>query len=271
MIRITSLHIYPLKGGRGIAVDQFDLDRFGPRDDRRWMVVDPDGALVTQREFGRLCQVGAVPETASLRLTAPGQSPLTVPRPRTGATTRVVRVWDDHVGAVDLGDEAAQWLTGFLGAPTRLVYCPDDAERTTDPDYDAVGSPVSFADGYPVLVVSEASLADLNTRLAAPLPMNRFRPNIVVTGVEPFGEDGWRRFEVAGIPFDGVKLCARCPVPTTDQDTGERAPEPLRTMATFRKRNGGVMFGMNAVHRALGPIRVGDQVTVVRAMIPETA
>lgn len=271
MIKVTALHVYPLKGGRGIEVDRIELDRFGPRNDRRWMVVDPDGSLVTQREFGRLCQVGATPDADSLVLSAPGRSPLPVPRPPAGAPTRRVRVWDDHVGAVDVGDDAAGWISEFLGAPTRLVFCPDDADRRTDPDYDAIGSPVSFADGYPLLVASEASLADLNARLDTPLPMNRFRPNLVVSGVDAFGEDGWRRFEVAGIPFDGVKLCARCPVTTTDQETGQRAQEPLRTMASFRKRNGGVMFGMNAVHRATGPIRVGDVVTVIRSMATGSA
>jgi uncharacterized protein len=262
MIEIAGLHVYPLKGGRGIEVSEVAIDRFGPRDDRRWMVVDAEGSLVTQREVARLCQVVARPDGADLVVNAPYEPALVVPRPRDGASARRVRVWNDVVDALDAGDAAAGWFSRFLSLPCRLAYLPDSTYRPTDPVYDTIGSPVSFADGFPILLVSEASLADLNRRLAAPLPMNRFRPNVVVRGVEPFAEDGWRRFEAGGIPFDGVKLCARCVVTTTDQDSGGRSHEPLRTLATFRRRGVGVMFGMNVVHRGTGLLRVGDPVTV---------
>jgi uncharacterized protein YcbX len=263
MIEISALHIYPLKGGRGIAVDDVVLDRFGPRGDRRWLVVDGDGAMITQREIPRLGQIAATPVPGGLELAAPGLDPVTIPTPN-GQAPLSVQVWDDVVQGRAAGPEADRWCSEALGATARLVYCPDDSDRRTDPDYDPIGAPVSFADGYPILLVGEASLAELNRRLADPLPMNRFRPNVVVRGTEPFAEDGWKRFRAGGVPFDAVKPCARCTVTTTDQVTGARGVEPLRTMATFRKRGSGVMFGMNVVHRAAGQLRVGDPITLER-------
>lgn len=261
MLRITHLNIYPLKGGAGIAVERFDLDRFGPENDRRWMVVDTDGALVTQRENVALCRVAAAPAPERLTLKAPGQLELEVPRDDQ-APRRTVRVWNDQVDAVDAGDPAAQWLSDFLGQAVRLAYFPSWATRRTDKDYDPIGSDVGFADGYPILVIGQASLDDLNQRLATPLPMNRFRPNVVVSGTTPYEEDTWRRFSSGPVAFDAVKPCARCVMTTTDQDTGERAPEPLRTLATFRKQGSAVMFGMNVVHRGPGTLRVDDTLTV---------
>ena len=262
MITISALHIYPLKGGRGIPVGEFPIGRFGPESDRRWMVVDDAGHLVTQREIATLCQITATPGPGQLTLGGPGRTPLSVPTDPT-APRRTVRIWNDWVESADQGDQAAAWLADFLGASVRLVHIPDDVTRRTDPAYDPVGSPVSFADGYPILIVGERSLDDLNQRLAVPLPMNRFRPNIVVTGSEPFAEDDWRRFTIGGLTFDAVKPCARCTVTTTDQATGDRGPEPLRTMASFRKRTGGVMFGMNVVHRGIGTVRIGDAVEIL--------
>ena len=259
--QISSLHIYPLKSGAGIAVDRFDLGRFGPEDDRRWMVVDADGALVTQRENVALRQVAAVPSSDRLSLRAPNLAALEVPRDDQ-APRRTVRVWNDRVEAVDSGDSAAEWFSEVLGQSVRLAYLPSWGVRPTDPTYDSIGANVGFADGYPILIVGQASLDDLNRRLAAPLPMNRFRPNVVVTGTAPWEEDGWRRFSSNGVTFDAVKPCARCIITTTDQITGERAQEPLRTLATFRRQGGGVMFGMNVVHRGPGTLRVGDRLSI---------
>jgi uncharacterized protein YcbX len=175
-----------------------------------------------------------------------------------------VTVWKDRVPAVDQGDEAADWFAAFLGAPCRLARLPDDYARRVDGRYarrpdDQTG----FADGYPFLLLSEASLDDLNGRLASPLEMRRFRPNIVVAGCAPFAEDGWRRFRVGPIGFDVVKPCARCVVTTTDQETAERGVEPLRTLATYRRVRNKAMFGQNLVHEGSGVIRVGDPVEIV--------
>ncbi|MHB1327529.1 MAG: MOSC domain-containing protein [Gemmatimonadales bacterium] len=265
MTSIASLHIYPLKGGRGLSLDQVELDHFGPRDDRRWMVIEPDGTFITQREIPTLCQVGAVPSSGAVTFSAPNVQPLTVPRPEAGSPTRQVTIWDDQTDGVDLGQTAAQWISQVLGTSLRLVYIPDDGLRRTDPEYDPIGARVSFADGYPILAISEASLDDLNRRLEAPLPMNRFRPNLVIRGSSAFAEDHWRAFSVSGVRFEGLKLCARCPVTATDQDTGARGKEPLRALAGFRKRTKGVMFGMNVAHRGRGTIKVGDLITVEQA------
>jgi MOSC domain-containing protein len=264
MIEVSGLTVYPLKGGRGISIAELSIDSIGPRHDRRWVVVDAAGVHVTQRDVARLCQVVARPDGPLLRLSAPYAPTLEVLTPKAESPRRRIQVWDDGVDAIDAGDEAARWISDFLGAAVRLVHCPDPTNRRTDSDYDPIGSPVSFADGYPLLLVSEASLADLNGRLALPLPMNRFRPNLVVRGTEPFAEDAWRRFTIRGIRFDVVKPCARCLVTTTDQDLAVRGHEPLRTLATYRKRGEGVMFGMNVVHRGTGTITVGDQVTIDR-------
>lgn len=261
MIAVASLHVYPLKGARGITLDRMGLDRIGPEHDRRWMVVDPEGNLVTQREIAALCQVTARPSPAGLVLEAPDRPGIEVPTPRATSNRLTVRVWHDMVEALDAGPDASRWCAAFLGAPVRLVHLSDTANRRTDAAYDPIGGAVGFADGFPILLAAEASLGELNRRLDTPLPMNRFRPNIVVRGSEPFAEDGWKRFWVNGIAFDVVKPCARCVVPTTDQTSGRRGVEPLKTLATFRKRGSAVMFGMNAVHRATGTIAAGDRLS----------
>jgi uncharacterized protein YcbX len=174
-----------------------------------------------------------------------------------------VHVWRDEVEALHTGEEAARWASALLGAPASIVFMPDDVERPVRPDFAKAGDHVSFADAFPLLVATTASLDDLNARLDRPLPMNRFRPNVVVDGCAPWAEDGWRHARVGPVPLRLPKPCDRCVVTTTDQRTGERGVEPLRTMATFRKIEGKVYFGVNAVPDARGSIAVGDPVTVL--------
>ena len=262
MIVVSSLAVYPLKGGRGIAVEALELEPPGPRFDRRWMMVDPFGTFLTQREAPRLSLVTAQPHDGGLRLGAPGTAGLDVAPTEPERSRRMVRIWDDWVGAQDCGDEAARWASDWLQRPARLVHLPDSARRPVDRDFDPYGTLVTLADGFPLLLIGEASLAELNRRLERPLPMNRFRPNIVVRGSAAFAEDDWRRFRVGELRFHAVKPCARCAVTTVDQATAERGKEPLTTLATFRKRESGVMFGMNVVHRDLGTIRIGDPLTL---------
>jgi uncharacterized protein YcbX len=173
-----------------------------------------------------------------------------------------VEVWDDTTEGVLVSPEAAQWLSRFLGKLVRLLWMPDDVVRSTDPMY-AAGYQVSFADGFGFLLISQASLDELNRRLETPLPMNRFRPNLVVSGAQPFAEDGWRDLRLGGLDLSVVKPCGRCVVTTTDQDTAERGVEPLRTLATFRRRDGQVMFGQNVVHRGIGRLVVGTPLEVL--------
>lgn len=258
-LRLSGLNIYPIKSARGIALDECDVDQFGLRYDRRWMVVDHNGQFLTQRNHPRLALVVPNIRDGVLQIDAPGMPALELPvKPATSVLTRVT-VWRQTCDATWVGETAAGWFSDFLGSACSLVYMDDEVVRPTNPAF-APGFRVSFADGYPFLLISEASLDDLNRRLAEPLPMNRFRPNLVVAGGQPYQEDGWTRIRIGEIALRVVKPCERCVITTTDQTTAERGKEPLRALATYRKRDGEVMFGQNAVHQNTGHLRVGDSV-----------
>jgi uncharacterized protein YcbX len=262
MMHLSSIHIYPLKSARGLSLDHVALDEFGLRSDRRWMVVDATGRFISQRECHRLAlvTVGITPE--GLLIDGPGMTPLAIRFPAEEQREVPVQIWDDTCGGVDGGEAAAEWFTRFIGAPARIVYMPDGSFRRVNARYVPEPRRVSFADAYPILLVGESSLADLNRRMSSPLPMNRFRPNLVITGSPPFAEDGWRSVRIGSLEFDIVKPCDRCVTTTIDQFTGEQGKEPLRTLARFRKWNGQVYFGQNIVHRKIGTLAVGDAVTL---------
>lgn len=264
---VASLHIYPLKSCAGVSLTTMELDDRGPIGDRRWMVVDADGVFQTQREFPRLALVQAAVTERGLRLSAPGMPTLDVERPAHNGRDFVTRVWADAAPVRPASAEAAEWLSSFLGAPLRLVHQPDDAVRAMRPEYaGAIREPrrTTLSDGAPLLLIGTASLDALNHRLTTPLPMNRFRPNVVVSESGPFAEDDWRTIRIGGVLFEVAKPCARCVTTTVDQLTGARGVEPLRTLATFRKQGSGVMFGQNIAHHAPGSIRVGDPLEVAR-------
>jgi hypothetical protein len=263
---VRALFVYPVKSCRGIALDRAEVEARGLRHDRRWMVVDGAGTFVTQRTEPRLTQIEvAIDEKrVALVLSAPGQRALRLAlAPHEGASVPV-RVWRDDVEALHAGEEAVRWVSALLGAPASIVFMPDTVERPVRSDFARAGDHVSFADAFPLLVTTTDSLDDLNARLDRPLPMNRFRPNVVVGGCPPWEEDEWQRARIGAVPLRLPKGCDRCVVTTTDQLTGERGVEPLRTMATFRKRTDSkVYFGVNAVPDASGVIAVGDRVTVL--------
>jgi hypothetical protein len=265
-IRVASLHYYPVKSCGGTSMQHATIDARGFIDDRAWLVTTADGVFLTQRELPRLALIHPWTDGGALMLSAPDMPALSVCRRADGAR-RDVAVWADTCATIDQGDEPAAWLTAFLGRPCRLVRMPEDFVRPTDPVYSAgFNGQVTFADGYPMLLISEESLGDLNRRLAEPLPMNRFRPNIVVAGAYPYAEDDWGSIRIGGISFAVVKPCARCAITTTDQTTAETAREPLRTLATYRQVRGrGVMFGQNLIHMAIGPISIGDPVEILAA------
>jgi uncharacterized protein len=261
-VRLARLHIYPIKSARGIELEESEVDRFGLQYDRRWMVVNPSGEFLSQRTHPRLALISPAIEREILRVSAPEMPPLELPlQPRDTARCRVV-VWRDACSAIWLGDEAGGWFSELLDCTCGLVYLPDQAVRRADPAFAPAGTRVSFADAFPFLLTAEESLADLNRRLSRPLPMNRFRPNLVIAGAEPYAEDHWREIRIGSLPLLVVKPCGRCVVTTTDQATGERGTEPLRTLATYRRREGEVMFGQNLVHQSPGRLRVGDSVLV---------
>jgi uncharacterized protein YcbX len=260
---VCGLHYYPIKSCRGTSLDVAEIGPRGIVADREWMVVDASGHFLTQRELPRLALVSPRLDGGVLEVSAPDMPPLTVSRGATGERMDVT-VWQDQCAAIDQGPAAADWLTAFLGVPCRLVRIGDDTVRRADREYARPDDQVGFADGFPFLLTSHASLDDLNHRLATPLPMNRFRPNIVIDGVVPFEEDRWKRIRIDGITFGVLKPCARCVTTTVDQHTAERSHEPLRTLATFRHVVGrGVMFGQNVVHDRTGVLHVGAEVEVL--------
>jgi uncharacterized protein len=247
---LTGLYVYPLKSARGIALERATLDERGIEHDRRWMVVDEQGVFVSQRTHPRLALVATALDGAVLRLAAPGLPELAV-EPPVGSATVPVRVWKDDVSASLAPRAACEWVSELLGARCRLVYLPDAARRRVAAPYEPARL-VSFADAFPFLLVSEASLAELDRRLERPVPMDRFRPNLVVSGCAPHAEDCWRRIRIGDVPFTVAKPCSRCVVVTTDQSTGERHREPLATLATYRRSGDKVMFGQNLIHEHMG-------------------
>lgn len=232
------------------------------------MFVNDEGMFVAQRDSRRLgvaiksvCLVRTAIGDGMLTITAPSMPPLTVPLRQGSGVELPVTVWDDSLSAIDQGAEAEEWATEFLSRERpgryRLVRMPDDNRRPSK-----VGDgEVAFGDAYPFLVIADSSLADLNGRLDEPLPMNRFRPNIVLSGARPYQEDEIDRFAINGIEFIGATLCIRCPTTTTNQETAERGKEPLRTLATYRKQPDGVVFGRNFNHSGSGSVKVGDAIT----------
>jgi hypothetical protein len=260
MIRIAALYVHPVKGFAGIRVESAEVTARGLAHDRRWMVVDADGMFVTQRERPEMVLVRTALAAGAIELGAPGLPPFRLPLRHEAGPRRDVRVWR-HQGRGVAHAEGSAWISRFLGGPHELVYMPDQERRPVDPDYGRPGDIVSFADGYPLLLISQASLDHLNARLAAPIVMERFRPSLVVEGCPPHAEDDWPAFSIGALPFRGVKPCSRCVVTTVDPATGVRGLEPLRTLAVYRSRDGKVWFGMNVVPDGTGPLRVGDQLS----------
>ena len=267
MPHISALYIYPIKSCGAIHHARADLSPRGLRHDRQWMVVDPAGRLITQREIPQMALIQPTLTDTEMILTAPTLPPLHIPLTTRDGQRREVVVWKDTCTAVDEGDEAAAWFSQALGVPAALVKMADDFRRITSTHYTDTAGEVGFADGYPLLFISEASLADLNSRLIAKgaeaVPMSRFRPNVVIAECEPYAEDTWQHVNIGGVPFDVVKPCARCVMTTVDPATGQITDvrEPLATIASYRRgANGGAMFGQNVIHRGIGLMSVGDEI-----------
>jgi uncharacterized protein YcbX len=248
--RIAALHYYPLKSARGIELERARLTNAGFEDDRRWMLVSGAGRFLTQRELPRLALLEARLSPSALLLTAPQRPQISISLSRQGQR-RMVTVWRDQCQALDEGDEVAAWLQAFLGRECRLVRFDPAHRRLSEREWSGeFEADVRFADGFPILAVNAASLADLNHRLAVPLPLNRFRPNIVLAGLQPYDEDRIDELCGNGIRLRFVKPCTRCRITVTNQDSGEvEGDEPLRTLRQYRYDPGlhGVCFGQNAI------------------------
>lgn len=249
MATIRELNIYPLKSGRAIPKDEVRLGVTGLEWDRHWMAASPDGVFMSQRTQPRLALV--VPETSSdeLTLTAPGQQPLRIPLEPNGHP-QPARVWKDSISALDQGDIAAEWLSEAVGFAARLLRIAPVLDRQAKAEFAGpTPAAVSFSDGFPILVCNSASLAHLNTLMPESVPMERFRPNIVLDGLEPFEEDRISELHFGAVTLRLVKPCTRCVITATDQHTGQPATNPLPVLRAFRfdKALMGVTFGENAV------------------------
>ncbi len=270
-LTLSALNVYPVKGLKGIALTQARCTERGLEHDRRWMVVDAENyEFLSQREVPRMATVWTEIGKGNLTLSAPDMDPVDVPLAPPASSPRVgVSVWGTECDALAVSGEADAWLSDYLSQECRLVYMPDKSRRLSNPKYGGEGKLVGFADGYAYLLTGEASLGDLNARLAAKqhpeLPMNRFRPNLVISGAEPYAEDGWKQVRIGLATFGIAKPCGRCQVTTTDQASGEvKGPEPLATLATYRdSKEFGAMFGMNLVMLKIGAVRVGDTVEAI--------
>lgn len=272
-MRVAALNIFPLKGARAVAVDRGILRVRGLAGDRRWLVVDSEGTFATQRSHPRLATVTATPTEGGLRLSAPGASTIDVVRPA-GRHRMTVSVWDARVNAAVADQGVQEWLSTVFGEPLLLVHMDQQAERLKSGPWVEVPLPVSFADAYPVLVVTTGSLSALNVEIeragGGVVPMTRFRPNVVIDCDEPWREDFWKVLRLGAVELDLVKPCDRCIVTTTDQTTGARmGQEPIASLTRLRMsddpRVNGVLFGWNAAPKVLGDISVGDTVEVLEA------
>ena len=265
MITLSSLIYYPIKACRGFEVDSSYVERMGLAHDRRMMVVTDAGEFLTQREYPRLALVTPERKDCTLTLSAPGYDSVQLPVQSTGIPWPV-NIWKSKgVQAIDQGEEAAGWFSDWLGTSVRLVHIADGYIRRVNENY-AVSPDdhTGFADGYPILLIAEESLVDLNSRLETPVPMNRFRPNLVVKGCEPFAEDTWQRIRIGEVELAIVKPCARCEVTTIDKETLEQAKEPLKTLGKYRKHKLGAIFGQNVIPLNEGRLRLGMTVEILK-------
>ena len=282
MLTLSHLYLYPIKSLGGISVSEAVVEEKGFRYDRRFMLVTPSGGFMTQRTNYHMALIDvAIDSGGMLRVWHRYQPdnvftmPLTV-SPNAAGETIPVSIWDDeNVPAALVSPEADRWFSDALDKPCRLVFMPNNTRRPVDPEYDrpdAQGRPsaVSFADGYPYLLISQASLDDLNQRLSQPIEIARFRPNMVVSGSLPYDEDAWERFSVGRMNFYGVKPCARCVLTTIDPVTGQKGREPLHTLAQYRRWKHKILFGQNVLADANtdGRLRVGQAVEIVSRIEP---
>jgi uncharacterized protein YcbX len=269
MPTLSALHIYPLKSCAPRTLDAAVVEPRGLANDRRWMAVDASGKFLTGRQQPRLTLIAATPENGGLQLDAPGLPTLREPFPAGNGARVQTAVWGAAVAPLLASDQANTWISTFLGTSCRLVHMDSACVRAVKEKYDGQygedGDVVSLADAFPLLLISQGALDLLNSKVAQPLPMLRFRPNLVVAGTEPHAEDRWKRIRIGALEFDVVKPCTRCVFTTVDFEHGRFDPsgEPLRTLKTYRRSPDGITFGQNLIPRSTGTLHVGDALHVL--------
>lgn len=266
MLTVSELFIYPIKSLGGISISSAKVTDRGFEYDRRWMLVDANNRFITQRELPTmaLLQVELNPDGLKVYHKKNTNSPITIPFLPETKEEAIVEIFEDRCKATFVSNIIDEWFSKMLSVDCRLVYMPDSSSRLVDEKYATNNEINSFSDGYPFLILGQSSLDDLNKRLTHPLPVNRFRPNIVFTGAAPFEEDTMEEFAINNIIFHGVKLCARCTIPTVNQDTALKSKEPLNTLATFRQKNNKIYFGQNLLAKGFGSIKVGDCIEIIK-------
>lgn len=272
-LKLSEIWIYPIKSLGGISVPNAKIERRGLQYDRRWMLVDDKGFFLTQRKYKEmaLLQVEIKEKGLVVRHKIKEITPIHIPFNVAPLEHLKVQIWEDECKAFTISDEINHWFSSILGMNCRLVYMPDDSNRQIDIRYAKTGEVTSFADGYPILILGQQALEKLNTKLvnetarqANAIPMNRFRPNLVFTGGQPNEEDTWKVFKIGTASFLGVKPCARCVMTTINQDNGHKGVEPLKTLATYRKKDNKILFGQNVIAQSIGEsIQVGDTIEMV--------
>ena len=265
-MNISEINIYPIKSLKGIALNEAAVEDRGLRNDRRWMLVDAENKFLTQREFPKMSTIQVEISDGTLSASANGSDPISISFEPAAERSASVTIWSSHVRSAMYPDEINGWFSEVLGTECRLVRMPDEAKRTVNPLYAVrrFEDMVSFADGFPFMVIGQASLDDLNSKLETPVPMNRFRPNLVVAGSEAFAEDTWKKIRIGDTEFHVVKPCERCVITTVDQASGETGKEPLKTLNSYRNQEGKVLFGQNLIaEKAGGTLRTGDPVEVL--------
>jgi uncharacterized protein YcbX len=266
-MRLSSLHLYPVKGCHRIDVTSAQVQPWGLAGDRRWVPVDAEGTMISQREVRSLTQIQPALLDDGVRLSAPGLPDLTVPA--VAGDYVEIKVWESRFKASPAGPEADEWLSQATGQPLRLMWVDDPTRRPVNPEFARPGDVVNAADGYPLLLANAASLAAVNDWIVEdggdPVPMTRFRPNVVIEGAPAWAEDDWvgRRIRIGDVEFRMPKQCGRCVMTTNDQETGEKGREPLRTLGRHRTIDQQLLFGMNLIPDNLGTLRVGDAVELI--------
>lgn len=258
-MHVVELYTYPIKSARGIALSRATLDDAGIQFDRRFMFVDADGNFLTQRVYPRMALIEVTLHDDSVRARAPGLGEVDVPLDD-GVLTgeREVNIWRDRCVAHVVSREATDFAREFFGIDADLVRMPSTPTRSVDSRFVDGFRGIGFADAFPLLVASRASLDAVNATLATPIPMRRFRPNIVVDGTTAFAEDAWRALRVGDLTLTLPKPCERCVIVNVDPESGTSTPEALRALAKLHTVGGRVLFGQNAIHDRAGELRVGD-------------
>ncbi|KQR70424.1 MOSC domain-containing protein [Pedobacter sp. Leaf176] len=261
---VSGIYVYPIKSLGGISLSESLVEEKGLQYDRRWVLTDDTGLFITQRKYPllSLLQVSISDDVVTVFHKENPKQKISFGISQQIGEQIPVTIWDDLTKGIEVDAEVSKWFSDYMNMEVKLLRMPEQERRNVDSRYAGNDEIVSFADGYPCLIIGQSSLDELNTKLEKPILMDRFRPNIVFTGGEPHAEDGISEFEIDKISFSAVKPCARCVLVTVDQQHGTKSPEPLKTLAKYRTLNNKIMFGQNLIHKGSGSIKIGAEIKI---------